>query len=250
MIKVVYANAEAGLNFRTEPNGHVIKTLPIGSRLGVIDMDGDWLHVTFGYEPGWVHRDYVSETDPVGTGNTLVARLCAEYGIAENVVRAVIAVESGGACVLKGRVVIRFEPHVFASRHSNAQEVRRYYGWDQMETWKNHTFHGKIFHGDQDLEYRALDFAAKLGGDAAYQSISMGAPQIMGFHFTSLGYVSAEAMLAAFIDPDVQIEAMFKFLKFSNALDPLRRGDYVAFARIYNGPGQAQTYAKLIQERL
>jgi hypothetical protein len=105
------------------------------------------------------------------------------------------------------------------------------------------------FHGKQDGEWQALSLATMIDAEAAWESCSMGAPQIMGFHSAMLGYVSASAMALAFSESeDVQIESMFRWMDSSGALAALKIGDYLGFAKTYNGTANASHYAQLIKQ--
>jgi hypothetical protein len=80
----------------------------------------------------------------------------------------------------------------------------------------------------------------------------MGAPQIMGFNFRRIGYNSVQRMFDQFAhSAHVQLLALFDFVKSMNASSPaiqaLHNRDYLAFAKLYNGTANAQTYADIIQ---
>ncbi|MEX2376233.1 MAG: LysM peptidoglycan-binding domain-containing protein, partial [Dehalococcoidia bacterium] len=109
----------------------------------------------------------------------------------------------------------------------------------------------RAFHGSQALEWDALDVARRIDEHAAFSSISMGLPQVMGFNHALVGFAHPGHMLA-FMASDVryQLLALFDFIRGgqpnSRAVRALRDGDYDTFASIYNGPGQAQYYGELI----
>lgn len=97
-----------------------------------------------------------------------------------------------------------------------------------------------------------LTFARQLDDTAALQSISMGAPQIMGFNFRRLGYESVQQMFERFnTSLHAQIIGIFDFVKgsgaSSQATEALQRRDYVTFASIYNGPANATIYSDRIR---
>ncbi len=72
--------------------------------------------------------------------------------------------------------------------------------------------------------------------------------QIMDFNCGKVGYASAKAMLDDLAKgEDVHIKAMFKFFNETSAMRKLREKDYVGFAFIYNGAGQAEHYGGLIR---
>jgi hypothetical protein len=49
---------------------------------------------------------------------------------------------------------------------------------------------------------------------------------------------------------EAQLRAMFQYFRHSGALACLVAGDLLGFAKIYNGPGQAQFYANKIREAM
>lgn len=108
------------------------------------------------------------------------------------------------------------------------------------------------YHGSQNREWAVFNFARSLNDLAAKLSISMGAPQIMGFNHHSVGFESVHQMFDAFSESEAnQIVGFFDFVK-GPASDvrkilALKRLDFETFAGLYNGPGQASRYAAIIQ---
>jgi len=84
---------------------------------------------------------------------------------------------------------------------------------------------------------------------AALRSMSMGAPQILGSNYKRAGYASVQEMFDAYqTDIRYQIMSLFNFIRADGGMvDALRRQNFHAFASSYNGSGQAQTYANLLQ---
>ncbi len=84
--------------------------------------------------------------------------------------------------------------------------------------------------------------AARLDPERAEQASSHGAPQIMGHHARMLGYASASAMRAAFLEggwPE-QIRALRLYAERTGLASPLRALNMAEIARIYNGPAYAR----------
>jgi hypothetical protein len=76
----------------------------------------------------------------------------------------------------------------------------------------------------------------------------MGAAQIMGFNHTRIGYATVQAMFEAFqADVHHQLAALFRFIEVNHLVDAVRRADFYAFARTYNGWGQENVYAPRMQ---
>lgn len=89
--------------------------------------------------------------------------------------------------------------------------------------------------------YAMLSKAKRIDYEAAVSSCSWGIGQVMGAHWRWLGYASAKA----FEDEAMrgfggQLVIMIKFLEKSGILPHLRRGDWSAVARIYNGKNFAK----------
>jgi len=160
--------------------------------------------------------------------------------------QAVLNVESGGrARAADERMIIRFEAHIFESFLNNPDIFNKYFQIADRQPWKAPQYYRtdptgdwKMIHtGNQDSEYKALDVARGVASDYAYQSISMGAPQIMGFHYERLGYPTAAHMFRAMDSSDlIQIATYFNFLFADRRLvQAIFDNDFVTFAKIYNG---------------
>jgi len=94
-------------------------------------------------------------------------------------------------------------------------------------------------------------FAVKFNRNAALLSTSMGAAQIMGFHYKRLGYASPEAMFNAFQRSEAaQIIGFFNYcISDSALLDALRQGNWTEIARRYNGDShQVPLYVQLMKD--
>lgn len=177
--------------------------------------------------------------------------------IAPRVARAILDIESGGrAFGNAGRVMARFEAHIFKARLGNDTLWAEHFRTDATRAWVDQMWRPgpgspwrQIHTGLQDDEYNAFYFARTLHADAAYNSISMGAAQIMGFNHARIGYPTAQAMYDAFADADMQIIAFVNFLLSDPALiDAARRKDWRALAAGYNGSGNVDQYATLLEQ--
>ena len=259
-----FVTATNGLNLRTEPHAtaNVLTTIAMGERVAISEQRGDWLAATYGALSGWVSARWVSEQKPAINGGStvdersaIIAKLAAEYGVDERLAKAVIKIESGGSGFRNGRLIMRFEPHVFKTQLKELFEQHFEIGnpaWDGEQHQMR--FAGGDwggFHGDQDKEYEALDLAQLLAKEAALRSASYGAGQILGINYASVGYRSAEEMKVAFEkSEEAQIRAMFEYMRNRGLIQKLKDGDLLGFASAYNGPGQAQHYANLIREAM
>jgi hypothetical protein len=175
---------------------------------------------------------------------------------------AVVCVESGGrAFSSDGRMIIRFENHVFLRQWGTENEAkfRLHFRFNPDRRWTGHEFRTKPngkwhpFHGNQKLEWEVFLFARSLDPMAAMRSISMGAAQIMGFNFAKVGYDSVAGMFESFQSGlRHQLLGFFDFVKgpgsTSAMLQALQRKSFAGFATLYNGPGQAAEYGERIQQ--
>lgn len=181
------------------------------------------------------------------------------------VAQAILAVESrGSAFGNDGRVLIRFEAHIFKTYLKNDEVWANYFRTDPVRPWENQEWRQEpsapwkpIHTGSQADEWAAFEaanfmaslYSVRSINDAAYQSISMGAPQIMGFNHARIGYPSAAAMLKAFESEQMQVLAFINFMLSDPALaDAARRKDWREVARRYNGAGNVDAYAKFLQD--
>lgn len=164
-----------------------------------------------------------------------VARVGRLIGVGEDEVRAVIEVETaGGGFDKQGRPKMLFEPHRFwlelgegPKRAIAADQGLAYPKWG-----------AKPYPADS---YPRLMLAIKIDANAALRSASFGLGQIMGFNHKAAGYASPGDMVAAFCDSEAAgLEAMIRFIESEGLDDELRRHDWSAFARGYNGAGYAK----------
>ncbi len=160
--------------------------------------------------------------------------IAAIIGVGDAELRAVIEVEtSGGGFDAQGRPRMLFEPHVFwrelpASKRKGAERAGLAY-----QKWGTRPY-------PKD-SYPRLTLAMLLDPVAAMRSASWGIGQVMGFNHKAAGYDSVQAMVADFVDTEAaQLEGMVRFILSEGLDDELRRHDWSAFARGYNGAGYAQ----------
>jgi hypothetical protein len=160
-----------------------------------------------------------------------------DSGYDASVIKAIVKVESGSKAFLNGRIIVRFEPHVFLRMHAakvlgkskSKRSERIKYGKTVIlpgmplpaaakvlktgpkgcrviqsalvssdEGLLRFSDKKRNFEHRQALEYEALALAAEVDRDVAYQSTSFGLGQIMGFNHKLVGYDSAETMALDF----------------------------------------------------
>jgi hypothetical protein len=170
---------------------------------------------------------------------------------------AVLVTESAGHPFgSDGRMVIRFENHLFWRfwGKANPDKFQQHFKFGADESWKEHFWRAEAdglwlpCHVGNPQEWQLFDFARSLDETAAIKSMSMGAAQIMGFNHTSVGYATPQAMFAAFEhDAGNQLRALFRFMQVNGLVEAVRAKDYRRFALVYNGSGQPDLYAGRMQ---
>ncbi len=186
----------------------------------------------------------------------LLKHLSDKLGIELAASIAVLSVESGGVGIKDGRTLIRFENHLFYKYWGkfNQDEYNKYFKFAAGKNWLGHKFRKDEnsewinFHGDQDKEYEALNFARTIDDEKALLSISMGLPQILGSNSSIIGYDNVQEMFDNF-NKDIRyhIFALFDFFS-PRMIKYLKKREFVNFAKYYNGRGQARRYGKFIQD--
>jgi hypothetical protein len=144
-------------------------------------------------------------------------------------IRAVAQKEGGGAGFQNGRVIIRFEGHIF----------RRLTGkkFDRSHPTLSHPYMLKCpYNGGQNNEYQRLAIAMQLDPEAAMQSCSWGMFQIMGFHYRICGFKTIHAFVDAMKEGvGTQLLIFCKFLIAQGLDDDLREHRWAAYALRFNG---------------
>jgi hypothetical protein len=173
------------------------------------------------------------------------------------VMMAILDVESGAAFGPGGRMVIRFEAHIFKNELRNDALFGEHFRiaesrpWEQPAYFRNGSEWFSI-HANQESEWAALGVAQRLNETAALRSISMGRPQIMGFNHGRVGYPSVKAMFAAFADRSsgeaAQIIAFLNYMLTDAALvRAIKERNWRAIAAAYNGVGGVDVYAPRLE---
>jgi hypothetical protein len=150
------------------------------------------------------------------------------------VLRAVTAVEARGTGFIAGTdlPLILFEGHHFhkrtGGRYSRDYPGVSYPKWDRSK-----------YKGNRG-EYDRLMLAIKVHGnpEPALMATSWGMFQIMGFNHDKTGYGSVVDFVNAMASGErPQLDAFVAFIKATGLADELRRREWAAFAKAYNGAG-------------
>ena len=153
---------------------------------------------------------------------------------------AIAEVESGGQAfaTVEGRPepVIRFEGHYFDQRLTDAKRRQaRAMGLASPSA-------GAIANpATQAGRWQLLQAAAAIDHAAAHESVSWGLGQVMGAHWRWLGFSDVDALVAeARSGIAGQITLMCRYIEKAGLAGAIRRLDWSAFARAYNGPAYAK----------
>ena len=176
------------------------------------------------------------------------------FRIDNEVLRAIIKIESSGIGFVDGKMKIRFEPHIFFDRTTNENATNCFKLGEPRYLEHYYKFNDEWFnvHSSQNSEYVSFGLAKDLDKQVAYESISMGMGQVMGFNYNSLGYYSAQEMFIEFSKGELyQLTGMFSFIaNKANLLESIRLRDWYRVAYLYNGIGAADYYESLLKAEL
>lgn len=169
-----------------------------------------------------------------------ISRLAKDLGCQPAALQAVAEVESNGQvfALVNGRnePLIRWEGHYFDARLTGAERaLARKQGLASPRA-------GAVKNPASQAErWKLLTRATQINKQAALESFSIGLGQVMTAHWKRLGFDHVQDMIAlARSSAGGQIEIMARFIDKSGLADDLRRLDFTAFARGYNGPAYAR----------
>lgn len=174
-------------------------------------------------------------------------RAAKRLGVPVSTVRAVAEVESGedGGFDSLGRPTVLFEPHVFSKYTDHRFDAT--HGGVSYKVWKTKPYPTGTEDERNAANWAKIEYAAKLDRVAAYMSASAGRFQVMGFNWKVCGYPSLDAFWEAMWRSEGDhLDAFVGFVVTNNLARHLVSGDWEAFARSYNGAGQAQAYGAKI----
>jgi N-acetylmuramidase/Putative peptidoglycan binding domain len=188
-----------------------------------------------------MEKKFLKEEDMITTA--------AELGVELAALKAVNEVESGGrGFLINGLPKILFEGHEFW-RQLTARGIDplQYVTGNENVLYKKWT--KKFYLGGKaewDRLNKAISIAKNTDGadtvkaitEAAYASASYGSFQIMGYHYSSLGYTEIIKFLGDMKHSEGrQLKILGKFLKVNNMIADLKNKKWAAFALKYNGKG-------------
>lgn len=156
------------------------------------------------------------------------ARSADALGVDAAKLWAVVEIEARSCGFLNDRrPVILFERHKFHEQTSGR--------FDDRAPDVSHRKPGGYGKGGQ-FQYSRLEKALALDQEAALSSTSWGLGQVMGFNFQIAGFQSVETMVLEMCrTEESQIVGMVNFIIENGLHKYLQVGDWVSFARGYNG---------------
>jgi hypothetical protein len=164
-------------------------------------------------------------------------------GVQTAVIRAVVEVECAGSAGFadSGLPLILFEPHVFSELTGGRfDQSNPDVSYPELDLRK--------YPQSQELRWRQLAKAFILDRDAALQAASWGAFQMLGRNFAACGFPNPAAFAASVSgSPGRQLEAFEAFIDAHKLLPALKQRRWRDFARAYNGPRYADSYARKLE---
>jgi len=186
-----------------------------------------------------------------------------QWGVEPAVLHAIANAESGATKGFdeRGRITILVEPHLFSALTNHAfDRTRPEVSYPQWTPYQKGAappagFHAHPYTFSADERWGLFQRMAELDYAAACGSVSAGRfQQVTGSPRENMGwkllrYPSAEALLLKLATSERdQLEVLHLFLLGTGLKPALRSMDWMAIARAYNGPGQAQAYSVRLQQ--
>lgn len=163
-----------------------------------------------------------------------IVEAAQRLGVDEATIWAVYEVESSGNAFIDGLPTILFEPHRF-SRSTDHQYD------DTHPHISSRTWNRQLYPGSQAGRWKQLMDAVALDVDAGFMSASYGAFQILGENYAICDAPDpfSFAWRQSQTEGD-QLDAFIRFIDARNLLPTLKRRDWAAFAKGYNGTAYKQ----------
>jgi hypothetical protein len=175
-----------------------------------------------------------------GSARAAIGQIAKRIGVEPAALLAVAEIESAGRpfAMVDGRPMplIRWECHYFHRLLPNELKP------EGVAARLAHPRAGAIPNpNSQAARYQMLKRGMAIHEEAAIGSCSWGLGQVMGSHWRSLGYSSAQHLMkTACSGIPGQTELMARFIQKNGLTNNLRQKNWKAFARAYNGPAYRQ----------
>jgi|SRR5712664_401832 len=153
-------------------------------------------------------------------------------------IRAVAEVEARSGFLPDGRPTILYEAHVFHAETKGAHVHAR----DRRGVKLSSSKWDNALYGSEAGQHHRYEDARQLDADAANKACSWGTFQILGQNYKVCGFGSSQEFVDAMWTGGARahLDVFVKFIQ-ANKLDmALRKKDWKAFARGYNGPAYAK----------
>ncbi|WP_313026744.1 N-acetylmuramidase domain-containing protein [Brucella sp.] len=179
-----------------------------------------------------------------------IATLADQLGVHPADIEAISEVESNGfGWYPDGRIKILFEKHWFYKLIPTAKRSEAVKARIARKDWISPAKGGYKEQNTTAARYDLLAKAIRFNEDAAYQSISIGRYQIMGFNHAICGFATAKLMFEQFVDSEVnQLSAFAAFLKSKKLIPAIEARDFAKVEEVYNGGGLNGEYARKMQK--
>lgn len=164
-----------------------------------------------------------------------VRRIADANGIPFAHLAAITHIESGGRVFAsvngKQRPLVLNEPHILfklTKGQVNSRLVAEGLAYKRQGT--------KPYPKTQEARWAWAERAEGIAGDVAYEAMSYGVGQVMGYHWQALGFSSFQHFLKHMLSGvDGQIDIMLRYCQRNAIDDELREGRWAGFFRGYNG---------------
>lgn len=163
-----------------------------------------------------------------------ISEAATKRKIEVEILQALEAVESNGEGFLPtGEPEILFEAHVF-SKLTNGK-------WDKDRPSISSPRWNKDLYVGGRGEHRRLAQAVALSREAALQSASWGAFQVLGRNWKDLGYDSVQDFVNDAYSAEGQFEMFLRYIDTKKGLiEAMQKKDFKKIAELYNGPKYAE----------
>lgn len=195
-----------------------------------------------------------AEVPPAAPPDDIAAFMEHETGIPAALWRGVMEVETGGVALTDdGFPICRFELKQWKRLVSEEAWQQASVFFRGADTWQGGDDEVNVngvwqpIHGSQAFRRTVIAFASTFGKrDVAYQATSWGIFQLMGWHYVLTDYDTAEAMAAAFREPEAQARGYLTWLSARGGLAALAERELRRFVEIHNGDGDTANVAAKI----
>lgn len=166
------------------------------------------------------------------------------HGLDPAAVAAIVEVESGGAPFgPDGRPTILYEPHVAWRVATPAQRAALEPEGLAYRKWGARPYPNR--QADRWAQFERC--AALAGEDVAVQACSWGVGQVLGENWRMLGLSAPGRVREAAQTVEGQVDLMIRFLRGAGLGAAINAHDWRTVARRYNGSGQVDKYAALME---